>query len=452
MKEKKKNLVKKVYRVLSAGIAFVSAMLLWYWNVSPYWGEGYNGWRVLLTIGLLFTIVYYFFAKMYQATKVGIYRLTELTYFHLLSFGIADALLYVEAVIWFRGFQNLNLISFAIIFAGQMVVAVGCTFVCNRLFAKYDEPKKIVVIYGKDDYINFLKKIEAKTLRYEVIGCFEDHMDMEIIKSTIDSCASVYLYEVNQEVRRKLVFYCDTIGTDIYLTQAVDELITMGFDISHTFDTPFIRTKREPVKAYYPFIKRTADILCSGLAICVLSSVFLAVAVAIKLYDGGSVFYKQTRLTKGHKEFQIYKFRSMIENAEKQGARLASQNDDRITPIGKLIRATRLDELPQLFNILKGDMSIIGPRPERPEIEKEYLEVLPEFGLRLQVKAGLSGYAQVFGKYNTTPLDKLKLDLLYINQRSVLLDIKIILYTIKIIFMKESTEGIEDGQMTSMNK
>lgn len=309
-----------------------------------------------------------------------------------------------------------------------------------------------MVIYGKDDYINFLKKIEAKTLRYEVIGCFEDHMDMEIIKSTIDSCASVYLYEVNQEVRRKLVFYCDTIGTDIYLTQAVDELITMGFDISHTFDTPFIRTKREPVKAYYPFIKRTADILCSGLAICVLSPVFLAVAVAIKLYDGGSVFYKQTRLTKGHKEFQIYKFRSMIENAEKQGARLASQNDDRITPIGKLIRATRLDELPQLFNILKGDMSIIGPRPERPEIEKEYLEVLPEFGLRLQVKAGLSGYAQVFGKYNTTPLDKLKLDLLYINQRSVLLDIKIILYTIKIIFMKESTEGIEDGQMTSMNK
>ena len=142
----------------------------------------------------------------------------------------------------------------------------------------------------------------------------------------------------------------------------------------------------------------------------------------------------------------------MIENAEKQGARLASQNDDRITPIGKLIRATRLDELPQLFNILKGDMSIIGPRPERPEIEKEYLEVLPEFGLRLQVKAGLSGYVQVFGKYNTTPLDKLKLDLLYINQRSVLLDIKIILYTIKIIFMKESTEGIEDGQMTSMNK
>ena len=115
-------------------------------------------------------------------------------------------------------------------------------------------------------------------LRYEVIGCFEDHMDMEIIKSTIDSCASVYLYEVNQEVRRKLVFYCDTIGTDIYLTQAVDELITMGFDISHTFDTPFIRTKREPVKAYYPFIKRTADILCSGLAICVLSPVFLAVA------------------------------------------------------------------------------------------------------------------------------------------------------------------------------
>lgn len=140
----------------------------------------------------------------------------------------------------------------------------------------------------------------------------------------------------------------------------------------------------------------------------------------------------------------------MITDAEKHGARLASQNDSRITPIGKIIRATRLDELPQLFNILKGDMSIVGPRPERPEIEEKYLKELPEFGLRLRVKAGLTGYAQVFGKYNTTPEDKLKLDLLYINQRSLILDLKLILYTIKILFIPESTEGIAEGQTTAM--
>lgn len=142
----------------------------------------------------------------------------------------------------------------------------------------------------------------------------------------------------------------------------------------------------------------------------------------------------------------------MITDAEKQGARLASQNDSRITPVGKIIRATRLDELPQLFNILKGDMSIVGPRPERPEIEAEYLKELPEFGLRLQVRAGLTGYAQVFGKYNTTPEDKLKLDLLYINQRSVLMDLKLIFYTVKILFIPESTEGVEEGKATAGSK
>lgn len=142
----------------------------------------------------------------------------------------------------------------------------------------------------------------------------------------------------------------------------------------------------------------------------------------------------------------------MVPDAEKDGARLAAQHDSRITPVGKIIRATRLDELPQLINILKGDMSIVGPRPERPEIEAEYLKELPEFGMRLQVQAGLTGYAQVFGKYNTTPEDKLKLDLLYINQRSLLLDLKLILYTVKIMFIPESTEGVEEGQKTAMSE
>ena len=136
----------------------------------------------------------------------------------------------------------------------------------------------------------------------------------------------------------------------------------------------------------------------------------------------------------------------MITNAEQDGARLVSQNDDRVTSVGKVIRAFRIDELPQLWNILKGDMSIVGPRPERPEIAEEYMKDVPEFSLRLKVKAGLTGYAQVYGKYNTTPEDKLKLDLLYIIQRSLLFDMKIIFYTVKIIFKPESTEGIEDGK------
>lgn len=145
----------------------------------------------------------------------------------------------------------------------------------------------------------------------------------------------------------------------------------MGCDISHSFDTPFICTSRNQVKWHYPIVKRVAGILLSGLAIVLLSSIMLIVAVAIKLYDYGPILYSQRRLTEGHKEFKIYKFRSMITDTEKQGARLVSQNDSRITSIGKVIRATRLDELPQLFNIFRGDMTIVGSRPERPEIGKQ---------------------------------------------------------------------------------
>ncbi len=186
-----------------------------------------------------------------------------------------------------------------------------------------------------------------------------------------------------------------------------------------------------------------------SLAGLIIASPFMLItAIAIKIEDGGHILYKQKRLTVDRKEFDIYKFRSMRENSE-EVAQLAKEGDDRITRVGAVIRRFRIDEIPQLFNILKGDMTIVGPRPERPEIAKQYEEELPEFAMRLKVKAGLTGYAQVYGKYNTTPLDKLKLDLIYISQRSLMVDFKIIFYTVKIIFLPESTEGIADDQTTA---
>ena len=168
-------------------------------------------------------------------------------------------------------------------------------------------------------------------------------------------------------------------------------------------------------------------------------------------YDGGPVLYKQIRCTRDAKEFKILKFRSMRVDAEKDGvARLAAKNDSRITPVGKFIRAVRIDELPQLINILKGEMSFIGPRPERPEIIAQYMEEMPEFAFRMKVKAGLAGYAQVYGKYNTTPYDKLKLDLTYIENYTVWLDIRLMLLTLKILFKAESTEGVESTQITAI--
>lgn len=451
-KEVKKKLLKQIYKGSMIGLAFLTSVSLWYFNACINNEEKqYEKYLELLLVGILYSTVYWFFAKMYQAQKIGTHRLTELTYFHVLSYGITDFLLFLESIIWYHGFQRIAVWSYPLCFVIQIIIIIADVFICNRVFAKLDTPKKIIIIYGNEGYNRFLNKINAKRKRYRVMGCFADTSALNLLKTYIKDCESVYLYEVTKEVRKELVMFCDSIHKDIYITQDIDNLITMGFDISHTFDTPFIRTRRDFVKWYYPITKRLFDIISSSTALILLSPIIIVTAVCIKLYDRGPVFYRQIRLTKDHKEFQIYKFRSMVVNAEQKGARLASQNDSRITPIGKIIRATRIDELPQLVNILKGDMSLVGPRPERPEIEKIYLKELPEFALRLRVKAGLTGYAQVFGKYNTTPLDKLKLDLLYINQQSILLDLKIILYTIKIIFIPEAAEGIEEGKMTAGN-
>lgn len=448
----KKNIVKQSYKIVSLFIMFLSASALWYYNISPYWENGYTGYLTLALVGIMFCIIYWFFAKMYQALKIGIYRLTELMYFQVLAIVLADAALLFESIMWFHGSQKLKIWSYFLGMVFQVVAMGGNIFVHNRLFALYDERRKILIVYGNDGYKTLIKKMQSKKYRYEIVGCYSDETSLEVLEDNIGKAEGIYLYEVDDQLKRKLVLFCDSISKDIYLTQSVEDLLTMGFDVSHTFDTPFIRTKRMPEKWYYAFIKRTIDILFSSMGLIILSPMLLIVAACIKLYDGGPVFYKQIRLTKGHKEFEIYKFRSMIVDAEKNGARLAAQNDNRITPIGKVIRATRVDELPQLINILKGDMTLVGPRPERPEIEDVYLKEIPEFGMRLKVKAGLTGYAQVFGKYNTSPEDKLKLDLLYINQRSLLLDFKLIFYTIKIIFIPEATEGIEENKTTAGSK
>ena len=443
----KKNIVKQSYKIISMAIAFVSASALWYYNISPYWEEGYTGYMTLFLVGVLFCITYWIFAKMYQALKIGIYRLTELTYFQLLAFAIADVLLVLESVIWFHGFEKMRIWSYVVGFVLQMMATVFSIFVHNRLFARYDEPRKVLIVYGNSGYQSFLRKLNSKKLRYRVIGCCAEDTPIEAIKEKVREAESVYLCEVRGDLKRSLVFYCDEIQRDIYLTQTVDELLTMGFDISHTFDTPFIRTKRMPVKWYYPFVKRTFDIVCSGVACIVLMPLFLVIGIAIKLYDGGPVFFKQKRCTLDGKVFEIHKFRSMIVDAEKEGISIpATDKDPRITPVGNVIRMTRLDELPQVFDILIGNMSIVGPRPERVEHVEKYTKEVPEFAYRLKVKGGLTGYAQIYGKYNTTPYDKLKLDLMYIQNYSILLDLKLILMTVKIIFMKESTEGFKEGE------
>ena len=302
----KKNIVKQSYKIVSLFIMFLSASALWYYNISPYWENGYTGYLTLALVGIMFCIIYWFFAKMYQALKIGIYRLTELMYFQVLAIVLADAALLFESIMWFHGFQKLKIWSYFLGMVFQVVAMGGNIFVHNRLFALYDERRKILIVYGNDGYKTLIKKMQSKKYRYEIVGCYSDETSLEVLEDNIGKAEGIYLYEVDDQLKRKLVLFCDSISKDIYLTQSVEDLLTMGFDVSHTFDTPFIRTKRMPEKWYYAFIKRTIDILFSSMGLIILSPMLLIVAACIKLYDGGPVFYKQIRLTKGHKEFEIY--------------------------------------------------------------------------------------------------------------------------------------------------
>ena len=295
------------------------------------------------------------------------------------------------------------------------------------------------------------EKFTARNDKYNIAGEISYDADIESISTVVDDYDAVLINDVPSETRNKILKVCFAKGKRVYITPKISDIIMRSTDMLAVFDTPLVLANNSPISITERIIKRVFDIFFSAFCLIVLSPLMILVSLAIFLYDRGPVFYRQTRYTKGGKTFKILKFRSMIPNAEKDGvARLAADKDDRITPVGRFIRACRLDELPQFFNILAGDMSFVGPRPERPEIADEYVKELPEFEFRLKVKAGLTGYAQIYGKYNTTSYDKLKLDMIYVENCSLLMDLKLLLLTLKVIFIKESTEGLDEGQITAM--
>ena len=277
------------------------------------------------------------------------------------------------------------------------------------------------------------------------------HDDFRSLEPELEGFDAIIVAGVEASLRNGIAKYCIEKNVRGYFAPHVGDIIMQGAHHISSFRVPIMSVRRAFKNPFYLILKRVFDIVISILAIVILSPVYLITALAIKLYDRGPVLYKQVRLTRDGKQFKVLKFRSMKVDAEKDGvARLAAENDSRITPVGKFIRSCRLDELPQFFNILAGDMSIVGPRPERPEIAEQYEGEMPAFSLRLQVKAGLTGFAQVYGKYNTTPYDKLQMDLMYVNKMSVTEDLRLIFATMRAIFMPESTEGIDKSATTAM--
>ena len=254
----------------------------------------------------------------------------------------------------------------------------------------------------------------------------------------IEKFENVFLSDIPTEQRRKLVEYCYGRGKNILFTPEISDIVEVTSEYRMFGDALIFASAKTDLTLAERFVKRAMDIIGASILLVLTSPLFLLSALLIKLDDHGKVFFTQVRATKGGKPFRIYKFRTMIES---EATKPMQEIDNRVTRAGRFLRATRLDELPQFLNILGGSMSLVGPRPEQMVYIHGFEGNYPEYEYRLRVKAGLTGFAQIEGKYNTTNKEKLMLDLMYIQSYSLWLDLKLLLQTVLVMLKEDSTEG-----------
>lgn len=430
-------------------VAIMTLIFSFYWHTflndtlpRPYY------WRGNAFVVFLFLLIYFEIGRTYSAFLISYQRFFELVYSQFLAVLETDIIMYIIMFLLSRHHPWVHMFVYMLL--TQVAFSVAWAFLSHLWYFKAFPAKKSIVVWDMRSGLDNLVNSYGLDKKFEIVGNYPVEECIDNL-SLLDDIEVVFLAGIHSHDRNIIIKYCVEHDVTAFIIPRVGDILMSGAKRMHMFHLPMMRLQRYSPSPEYLFFKRVFDIILSVLALILVSPIMLVTAIAIKATDGGPVFYRQCRLTKDGKKFNVLKFRSMRVDAEKDGvARLSTgDNDDRITPVGRKIRACRIDELPQFINILCGDMSIVGPRPERPEIAAEYEQEMPEFHLRLQAKCGLTGYAQVYGKYNTTPYDKLEMDLMYIAHPSLAEDFMICLATIKILFMKDSTEGIAEGQTTA---
>lgn len=441
MREQYKRLIK---------LSFATAMLLGLcWMYGVVWNQYYNEeilqmpfyrrgiWMMVLIYGILLA----FFMGTYGGFKIGYLRNGNLIYSQIMAVLFTNVVTYMQIAVIDR--RLVNPIYLLPMTVGEITFIVIWTLIFQAIYRSLFPPRRMLFVEGDRKDYHLIDKMNAREDKYQICEVISYKKGMEVIKKHMEQYDAVVIGDMPSHERNLLLKHCYISGIRSYSVPKISDVLLRTSDEMNLFDTPLMLSRNIGLSIEQEWIKRAEDVVMAILLLILFSPVFLIAAVGIKCTDHGPVFYKQERLTRDSKRFMIYKFRTMVVDAEKMsGPVLASEKDPRVLPIGRFLRATRMDELPQILNILKGDMSVVGPRPERPELAAEIERTIPEFSYRLKVKAGLTGFAQVYGKYNTTFYDKLKLDLIYIRKYSLLLDLKLILMTPKIMFLKESSEGV----------
>lgn len=431
--------------ILLIEIALYYLVWTYYYNprvLFPFWRRG--NWFMAGLYSMILVMMH----SMYGGLRVGLLQKKHLIYSQLMGLLAANACAYLMlAMVDRHWFPPLMLI---VLTGADMGFVFVWATAFQKLYNILFPPRELLLVYGERSVYHLLDKINSREDKYILTGAIHIEKGIPEIMRRVPDYGGVIIGDIPCEQRNKILKGCYELGKRVYMVPKISDVLVRSSDELNLFDTALLLSKSGELQLDQDFLKRILDLVTAGVLLLLGFPFFLFFGLAIKLEDHGPVFYRQKRLTKDGAVFEILKFRTMRVDAEADGIpRLSGKEDDRITRVGAILRATRLDELPQVFNILRGDMSMVGPRPERPEIAAEYQKEIPEFSYRLKVKAGLTGFAQIYGMYNTTPYDKLKLDLTYIRNASVLLDLKLIFMTPKIMFMKEKTEGIGEGRTTA---
>lgn len=443
---------KRIVRFTSIITLVVCEMAI-YWTV---WLRHYNiemeipynrtgNWMIVAVYCLILLV----FSKMYGGLKIGYLKTFNIIYSQFLTTISANALIYLQITLLIKHFTSIVPLVYMTVL--QLLVIVPWGIIFTRLYRFLYPARKALLVYGERTVDGFVGKANTRNDRFIITKKIDYREGVDVVVNCAKQSEAVILCDLPSEIRNTILKFCYSQSIRVYVTPKLSDIIIRSAEDSHLIDSPLLLSRNNGFTFEQRFFKRAVDIVLTLALLFVFSPIMIVTALAIKLYDRGPVLFLQERYTKGEQKFMIYKFRSMKINSDSIKYVPTMEDDPRVTPVGKVIRQLRIDEMPQFFNILKGEMSLIGPRAESVKLTDAYVRDIPEFKYRLKVKSGLTGYAQVHGKYNTTPYDKLKLDLMYIQNYSWLMDMEIIFLTVKILFMKDSTEGFTEEQCATLD-
>lgn len=437
--DRSKKIIIGIIDIILYHFSFVLSFLIRYEFTIPERNYfAYSSARIYIFIAFLLLNILFGIYILYNKQKMDFIYLTVIAQF-LMALLIMAMTFFGR---WFTFPRSIIFISFII----SSVILISWRMIVFKLYEKIDGTKKVMVVGSRDACLKAVQNFEtSKNKRHTITKMVIDNY-FENVKTHMSSVDIVYIAErIEEHEKIRIYDFLIRHKKKLFLNTSFENLVLVNPNIMSIEDESIIEASDFSISPEDDIIKRMIDVVAAALMIVLTSPILVVTALLVKVTSNGPVLYKQVRITKNQKEFNVLKFRTMSATAEKEsGPVLATANDARVTSIGKYLRSFRIDELPQLFNVLKGDMSLVGPRPERPFFVDQFKKENHDYYLRHNVRAGITGYAQVYGKYASDFNSKLNFDLVYIKKYSFILDLKIMLQTIKILFDKVSSEGVSD--------